>query len=334
MTGRNPGATVGDVAREAGVSAQTVSNVMNGRGRFAEETRQRVLVAAERLDYVPNRIARNLRLQRSHQLGIHMSSQDLDVRNPFSINFLRALIEAGEAVDHQIVVFTHHGDAPPVPRDFTGRGVDGYVLCNSGPGDPRPTILADLGIPFALMGRTAPDLPQTWVDIDNAAAMAQLVDYLISKGHRSFGYVSYDDDAYWNADRLAGVRSRLRDHGVELPESSIIMGSLADVQSPVRRMLAGKRRPSVIMHSSDSLAVTTHEAALQLGIIPGRDVAITGFDAVEQQVALDPPLTSLRLPVKEGAAGVVARVIAEIENGPSGDPGVLLETSIAVGGSA
>ena len=323
---------VGDVARLAGVSAQTVSNVMNGRGRFSEETRQRVLAAADELGYVPNRAARGLRLQRSKQLGIHMSSQDLDVRNTFSINFLRALIEAGAAVDHQIVVFTHQRDEPPLPRDFAGRGMDGYLLHNSGPGDPRPAILAELGIPFALMGRTSPELPQTWVDIDNRAAMSALVDYLVAKGHRSFAFVGAASDLYWLVDRLEGTRDRLRHHGLELAE--VVLGSLDELRDPVRQLLTRADRPSVILHGSDSLAIATHEAATHAGLVPGRDVAITGFDAVDQQIELEPPLTSVRLPLADAAARVVARVIDEIEHGPTDGPGVLIDTEIAIGGSA
>jgi DNA-binding LacI/PurR family transcriptional regulator len=263
-----------------------------------------------------------------------MTSQDLDVRNPFSIALLRALIEAGEKVDHQIVVFTHQRDTPPLPRDFAGRGMDGYVLFNSGPVDPRPHILADLGIPFALMGRTAPDLPQTWVDVDNRVAMARLVDYLVAKGHRSFAYVGYDDDAYWLVDRLTGTRDRLREHGIELKDSDILLGSFDGVRSRVRRLLARKNRPSVIMHSSDSLAVATHELATHSGLVPGRDVAITGFDAVEPRVELDPPLTSVRLPLQEAAAHIVGRVLTEIEQGPTRSRGVLIDTTIQFGGSA
>ncbi|HYU84111.1 MAG TPA: LacI family DNA-binding transcriptional regulator [Kribbellaceae bacterium] len=325
---------VGDVARAAGVSAQTVSNVMNGRGRFSDETRQRVLAAADQLGYIPNRSARSLRLQRSRQLGIHMTSQDLDVRNPFSIALLRALIEAGENVDHQIVVFTHQRDTPPEPRDFAGRGMDGYVLFNSGPQDPRPHILAELGIPFALLGRTAPDLPQTWVDVDNRVAMARLVDYLVGEGHRSFAYVGYQDDAYWVVDRLEGTRERLRDHGIELKDSDIILGTFDGVKNRVRHLLARKNRPSVIVHSSDSLAVATHELAFHTGLVPGRDIAITGFDAVESQVQLDPPLTSVRLPLPDAAARIVGRVLTEIEQGPTRAPGVLIDTTIQFGGSA
>lgn len=325
---------VGDVARAAGVSAQTVSNVMNGRGRFSEETRQRVREAADSLGYIPNRSARSLRLQRSRQLGIHMTSNDLDVRNPFNIALLRAMIEAGEEVDHQIVVFTHQRDTVPVARDFAGRGMDGYVLFNSGPSDPRPHILAELGIPFALMGRTAPDLPQTWVDIDNRVAMARLVDYLVDKGHRSFAYVGYQDDAYWVIDRLEGTRDRLREHGLELRDNDVVIGTYDSVRPRVRRMLARRNRPSVIVHSSDSLAVVTHEAATHSGLRPGTDVAITGFDAVPTQVELDPPLTSVRIPLPEAAAHVVRRVITEIENGQTDAPGILIDTEISLGGSA
>ncbi|MFG2794997.1 LacI family DNA-binding transcriptional regulator [Streptomyces sp. NPDC048419] len=326
---------VGDVARAAGVSAQTVSNVMNNRGRFSDDARQRVLAAAHKLGYVPNRNARSLRLRRSRQIGIHMSSQDLDVHNPFAISLLRALIEAADKVDHQIVVFTHRRDTPPEPRTFAGHGVDGYVLFNSGPADPRPAILTELSIPFALMGRTAPGLPQTWVDIDNAAAMATLVDYLVIKGHRSFAYAEYDTDAYWMTERLTGARNRLREHGIKLAESDVVVDSPDAVRTAVQRMLARKHRPSVIMHGSDTLAVATHKAAVQAGLTPGQDIAITGFfETLEDLAELEPPLTSVHVALPRVAALIIDRIITEIEHGPTGSPGTILDTTISVGGSA
>jgi LacI family transcriptional regulator len=114
----------------------------------------------------------------------------------------------------------------------------------------------------------------------------------------------------------------------------VIIGSFEDVKEPVRRLLTRPDRPSVILHGSDSLAVATHELATHSGLVPGRDIAITGFDAVDQRIELDPPLTSVRLPLDEAAARVVGRVIAEIEHGPTSEPGLLIDTTIAVGGSA
>lgn len=323
-----------DVARAAGVSAQTVSNVMNGRGRFSEDVRHRVLTAARELGYVPNRNARGLRLQRTRQLGIHMTSQDLDVRSPFHIALLRGLINAGEKADHQIVVFTRERDAPPAPSDFARRGMDGFVLFNSEPDDARPAILAELGIPFALMGRTAPELPQTWVDIDNAAAMAQMVDYLVGKGHESFAYIGYDADTYWLNERLAGTRERLREHGVRLREPDVLLGSFHDAKDAARRVLGRKRRPTAIIHTNDRLAISTHAIATGTGLLPGRDIAITGFDSIEPRHDLEPSLTSVRLPVAKAAAEIIRRLITEIEHGPTDGPGLIVSTAITIGDSA
>jgi DNA-binding LacI/PurR family transcriptional regulator len=322
-----------DVAREAGVSAQTVSNVVNEREGYSEETRQRVLAAIERTGYRPNRAARNLRTRRSGQIGFHLPARHLNVRNSFSVNFLRAVIDAAERAGHQLVVFTHAIDAGTSSAGFVSSGVDGYILCNVDPGDLRPRLLVDAGIPFAVMGRIEPPLPQSWVDIDNAAAMAAVVDRLVGNGHRLFAYVGYDEPEYWNRDRLDGTEKRLAQHGLHIPERWLLKVDLETIRAEVSRRLLGGDRPEAVICGSDSLALVVHSLASQSGLTPGADIAITGFDALPLPIDIDPPLTSVAIPLTAAAEAIVRLVIGQIEGHPPPDHGIVLPTRLAIGGS-
>ena len=195
---------INDVAKLARVSRQTVSNVLNNRTGYSEDTRNRVLAAIEALDYQPHRAARSLRSQRTMQLGYHMPGEQLAADNAFVLGFIQALVRAAADNGHHVLVFTEQGDELEVFRELVAiRGVDGFILSGSRGDDPRARYLHQAGVPFAVFGRTAPGLPQTWVDIDSVAAASSAVDYLVGRGHEAFAYVGYDSRS-WDLERLRG----------------------------------------------------------------------------------------------------------------------------------
>jgi DNA-binding LacI/PurR family transcriptional regulator len=334
--GRAGATRIVDVARRAGVSAQTVSNVLNARKGYTQATRDKVVAAVEELQYRPNHSARSLRLGRTRQIGFHLSGPQLDVRNPFAITFLQALVQAAEAAGYEVVIFTHvHDDSNGFRRIVGSQGVvDGFVLCDCQIGDPRARMLAELGIPFVAFGRLGPDMPQACVDIDNAAAIATMVDHLVSAGHRTFGYLSYPGQEYWTQDRLKGARSRLAHHGLRLSAASTHFGTPETIRAGVQALLGRKRRPSAIITGSDSLAAAATNIAIAMGLNVGHDVAISGFDGGPLQRMVEPPLTTVRVPVERIAVAVMERFCIEMESGPTDLPGVLIPTELSFGSSA
>jgi DNA-binding LacI/PurR family transcriptional regulator len=325
-----------DVARRAGVSAQTVSNVINARKGYSQATHEKVIAAVKELQYRPNHSARSLRLGRTRQIGFHLSGPQLDVRNPFAISFLQALVQAAEPAGYEVVIFTHvQDDADGFRRIVGTQGVvDGFVLCDCEVGDPRARLLAELSIPFVAFGRLGPDLPQVCVDIDNAAAIATMVDHLVSAGHRTFGYLSYPGQEYWTQDRLRGARSRLAHHGFPLSASATHFGTPETIRPGIQALLNRKRRPSAIITGSDSLAATATNIAIAMGLRVGGDVAISGFDGGPLQRMVEPPLTTVRVPIERIANAVMDRFVIEMESGPTDLPGVLIPTELSIGSSA
>jgi DNA-binding LacI/PurR family transcriptional regulator len=327
---------INDVARLARVSRQTVSNVLNNRTGYSEETRTRVLRAVAELDYQPHRAARSLRSRRTMQLGYHMPVEQLAAENAFVLGFIQALVRAAGRRGYHVLVFTEHDEELEVFRELVAiRAVDGFLLSGSRVDDPRARFLAQAGVPFAMFGRTVPELPQSWVDTDGVAAAASVVDYLVARGHRELAYVGYDTQNYWDLDRLEGYRKGLAHHGLRVAERSIVQGrTLESVHQAVRRLLDRRRRPTAVVSGSDVLAATAVNAARSLGLRPGQDVAVTGFDGGFVQQMTEPMLTSVRIPVEVIADELVGRCLRELDEGPTGAPGVVVPTEISVGGTA
>ncbi len=326
-----PGPTLADVARAAGVSPQTVSNVLGDRTGFTPQTRERVLQAVRDLNYAPNRNAQRLRSHRSGQIGLHLPGRWLSIREPFAISFLRSATEAAERAGQQLVVFTTPLDRESV-AGLVRSGVDGFVLCNVGEEDPRPHIFSELGIPFALMGRVDPHLPQNSVDIDNAAAIGLAVDHLVETGRERFAYVGFDTDFYADHDRLAGASQRLRHHGFTLAPEDTLITNVDNVTDAVRALL-DRDQPDAIICAGDTLAIRVLDLLKKRGLTPGAEVALTGFDGLPLAFDLDPPLTTVRIPIDAATEEMTQLLLSRIAGAPEPEHGSIVAADLVIGGT-
>ena len=168
-------ATIDDVARAAGVSRQTVSNVVRGRGRLASATRDRVLAAIEELGYKPHTGAASLRSGRTYRIAYPIPDAELHPGNVIMLEFLQFLVAAARERKHQVLVTGSYGNGLEAIEDLVWtKSVDGFVLATMADDDPRVAFLAERQVPFACFGRTSPAMPQHWVDIDNRAAIRDI----------------------------------------------------------------------------------------------------------------------------------------------------------------
>jgi DNA-binding LacI/PurR family transcriptional regulator len=335
--GRGRRVGIVDVAALAGVGRQTVSNVINGRKEYySRDTEDRVLAAMEQLGYHPDRAAQSLRSRRSMQIGYHMFGKQLESVNGFFLHFLQALVKQASLDSYQVLVFTHHDDDPlqAFKELIARRSVDAFVLSESTVDDARVHLLAESRIPFASMGRLAPALPQQWVDVDNVAGMLPLVEHLVTRGHRRFAYVGDNGGDYWTSERFQGLVRGLTLHGLSVPTANVHYGDDVSVRAFVRRLLGRKRPPSAVVCGSDAVAAVVVNVAHSLGLVVGRDVAVTGFDGGAIGMFTEPTLTSVLIPVEHIARELIHRCRREIEVGPTGEPGLLVPTELVLGGSA
>ena len=180
-----------------------------------------------------------------------------------------------------------------------------------------------------------PDLPHTWVDIDNFTSTGPLIDYLVEQGHRRFGYVGEEDDRYWITERLNGVRARLAHHRPRLPSFVVVASLLEQIGPALRRMLSRSQRPSVLVGGTDRAAAAAYPAATSMALNIGTDIALTTIDVgapVPWHILV--PLTGMRIPITEITNPLVPRALREIEHGPTSEPGTLATTTVVPGFTA
>ncbi|MET0830157.1 MAG: LacI family DNA-binding transcriptional regulator [Microbacterium sp.] len=324
-----------DVALASGVSAQTVSNVLNNRPGFTDETRDRVLKAVADIGYVRDPAGRQLRTGESRRFAFSMTQEDLDPRNPFAMTFLKSIVSAAEELDRRVIILDHEAEADgSFAADLIGGEADGFIFINSSPGDYRVRLLEEQGVPFALMGRTLPGQSQSWIDIDNAAAIGTAVDHVVTRGFRRLAFAGFDSDREWLQDRRHGFVESAARHGIPVEEDFIVEASSADLESRLRHLLRRPDRPTAIVTASDSIGVTAVNIAHSEGLDVGRDLAVTGFDGGVLASLVIPALTTVGIPVHEIAQRLMRRLADEVENGRSKRPGEIIETQLILGGSA
>jgi LacI family transcriptional regulator len=306
-TQRSGRATIVDVAAAAGVSRQTVSNVLNSPERVARPTRERVSREIERLGFTPHAAAQQLRRRRAHAYGFDVDPSGIGGMGPVLSEFLVSLTSSAPSHGSHLVTFASRPAS--VVQDYeqlfaTGL-VDGFVIGDTRPGDPRPDWLLERNVPFVAFGRLwdRPELGR-WVDVDGRAGMELGVSHLVDQGYESIGFLGWPAGSPVGDDRRRGWLAALADAGLaddpmaeeavqDLGEATAAAGRLLDRLGPARGRIA-------VLCASDTFALGVHRAARARHLEPGRDVGIVGFDDSDIAMALE--LTSLRQPLAEVAA--------------------------------
>ena len=329
--------TIQDVARAAGVSRQTVSNVLNSGGRVGEAAKGRVLDAIAALGYHPHHGARSLRSRRTYQIAYVLPRVQLLPDDYIMQQFVQSLAAASARRGYSTVIAVPDSD----PRDeirrlIASRSVDAFLLSGLEQDDPRVVLLAEAGVPFACFGRTGPSLPQQWVDIDNREATATAVEHVLSRGFNRVSFVGYRTSHHWDSARAAGFKAGLSRGRIPADQADMLFVDDASARRKIRSLLGSARpeaRPDAIVTGSDRLASVVYGVAADLRLRIGVDLAVTGFDGTLAAGLMHPQLTSVAIPIDDIARRVVGRALRQIDHGPDQGPGEVVATTLRVGAS-
>jgi LacI family transcriptional regulator len=301
-----------DVARVAGVSPATASRVLSGSTHAVRgATRERVLAAAESLDFLPNALARGLLKSRVAVVGVIVH----DISDPYFSEIVRGVEDAAQ--EHGYLVITCSSDRVPGKEESYVRllrAMRAAALIFAGSGIRDAALEAALRRHVAAMERygaavvhLSPNFRgQPAVGFDNVGAMASLVGELVRLGHRRIGYLSGQDWLYISGERGRGYRRALRSAGLPFDRRLVIDAplSLAGGVDGVERLLAVEPRVTAIACANDLLAIGALGRLAELGVRVPDDVSVTGFDDIVWAGRTSPPLSTVRLPMRElGAAG-------------------------------
>jgi DNA-binding LacI/PurR family transcriptional regulator len=325
---RETGPTLESVAAIAGVSRQTVSNVLNAPDRVAPETLARVQTAIDTLNYRPNRVARSLRTRASRLLGYCVAPATPGTLNAVMDRFLHAITESAAERGFHVLLFTAPGGAAGLDRYaelLAQQAVDGFILSDTVVGDPRHGWLTAQRVPFVSFGRTwNGEEPGAWVDVDNAAGIRQAVEHVHALGHRRIAFIGWPDGSGVGDDRLAGYRAACQRLGVR-PLVVRDEGTVEAGHAVAGRLLDGPESPTALVCVSDLCAHGALSAVIQRRLRPGHDVAITGFDDTPSAAIPGIELTSVSQPVEQAGREAVRMLLARLGayGGSDGSPRLL-----------
>ncbi len=296
-------ATSKDVARLAGVSRTTVSLVLNNVPdvHIPEETRQRVLEAARKLDYYPAAAARSLASGKSNAIGVVLcEGQDKVAADAFLPDMMRGIADAALQHDYTVLFRAVSNADPESPyvRLARGKHVDGFIISAPRSDDDKLLTLEETGFPIVLHGRLpGSDIP--FVDVDNIGGAEKAVKHLIGLGHTRIAMITNAPLTYTSAKaRLKGYKKALEEAGIAFSEDLLRFGSFLPESgySAMSVLLALPERPTAVFVASDVVALGALAAIHDKGLKVPEDIAIVGFDDIFAAAYTIPSLTTVRLP--------------------------------------
>ncbi|MGW8482113.1 LacI family DNA-binding transcriptional regulator [Microbacterium sp. NPDC055903] len=305
------------VAAEAGVSSGTVSHYLNHPELVSPERAKRVEEAIERLGFVRNDVARQLKMGRSFSLGYIAPESG----NPYSIGIAEALEGAAEAHGYSLFVANTRDD-PDRERAyldlFAQYGFGGLVVSSAGPVEQRLALLRERGMPSVLLRRTdAAEQPSIAADDIRGGELA--AQELISTGCTRLAFVGGPTSVRQVADRLhgaTGVVSQTTGARIELIDTPVrtIAAGVAAGERIVA--MAPSERPNGIFAANDLLAIGVEQALVTAGIAIPEEIAIIGYDDIEYAANSLVPLSSIEVPRQAMGEAAIAMLMAQIDAVP------------------
>lgn len=312
--------TLKDVAQRAGVSVRTVSNVVNNYVYVAEETRAKVQAAIDELGYRPNLLARNLKLGRSGIIGLVVP--ELDV--PYFAELARLIVQEARAAGYTVLIDQTDGDERRelelVTEDPRGVTFDGMIVSplslTADQFESRRTTA-----PVLLLGERLFTAGVDHVAIDNVAAAREATAHLISLGRTRIAAIGVQEGGGTATLRTRGYREAFAQAGLPVDESLMIPTRYyhrADGATAMARLLDRPEPPDAVFAFSDLLALGAQRVALSRGLAVPRDVAIVGFDDIEDGRYASPTLTTIAPDKAEIARAAVRQIVARIDHADRG----------------
>jgi LacI family transcriptional regulator len=328
--------SIKDVARRAGVSVGTVSNVINRPELVSADVRTRVTAAIEALGYVRSESARQLRAGRSRIVALLV----LDIGNPFFVEIARGAEQVAKA-QGLAVMLCNSGQDPRQEAEylslFAEQRVRGLLFT---PGDANSGNVSSFGrhgIPYVLVDRVLPSDEGCSVSVDDVVGAELAVRHLLRAGHTRLAYISGPVALSQCQDRLTGALAAVRAAG--LPESALTVleaeqMNVASGRDAGSRLLGLARRPTAVFCVNDLVALGVLQAMFNAGVPVPADMSIVGYDDIEFAAAAAVPLTSVRQPAFRMGQAAAELLIEESDGAPHKHRRVVFQPELVVRSSS
>lgn len=309
---KQPG-RIRDVAKETGLSIATVSRVMNGAKNVSPNTRERVLEACERLNYLPNPAARALSTSKSKTVAAIIPT----IEHSVFAKFIAGIEQALGARGYSLVMAISNGDEDEelnAARKLLGMGAEAFILSGAAHRKALLDMFESRQVPFAYTSIWEPEIPPPTIGYDNRKLAADAVRYLMSCGHRKIGVVhgTLSDSDRSQARREGAESAKSEDVELQFHETEL---SVSGGRVALQEILQRDDRPTAILCFSDVLALGVYFGLNEAGLVVPDDISVMGFDNLDWAKDTYPPLTTINLPAANMGKAVASQIMNHLETG-------------------
>jgi LacI family transcriptional regulator len=310
--------SIADVAREAGVSRQTVSRALNNKGEISSATLQRVREVIDRLDYRPSSIARGLATHHTRTIGLVVP----DIANPFFADISRGADDTAQAAGYSLLLCNSVEDSDreaDLLRTLEQRAVDGVVLCSSRLPDNMLAELTRRHDAVVLINRIM--IGSGSVCVDDARGSVLVVEHLLRSGRRRIGLLAGPQRSYSSRERVRGYAEGMAALDSGLNPALTLRCEHPDVDGGYHAarslLIMGAQVDALVCHN-DLVAIGVLRACAELGVRVPDDVAVTGADDILLARLVTPALTTLRSDRQAIGAAALRMLLDRLHGGSDG----------------
>ena len=325
-----------DVADLAEVSRTTVSLVLNNVDGVSipAATREKVYKAVRELGYVPNASARALASQRAQAIGLVMTRSPEHIASDAFLPMIIAglLDEIKEDKFRLLIEIVEQQYENAYIELAKAKHIDGMIILTPSTTDIGLRPLYKMGIPTVLFGQL-PECELPFVQIDNRKAAKKATEHLINLGHTEIAFISNAPRSYTSAqDRLSGYKDALLEAGIQIREELIEYGDFSPGSGYLTmQKILGKKVPfTAAFVASDNVALGAKSALSQAGLQIPKDVSMVGFDDLPWAAFSSPPLTTVRLPVRQLATKASQLLLDIIKGNEVEEKNIILDAELIV----
>lgn len=318
-----------DVAKETGLSIATISRVMNGTGNVRAETREKVLAACKKLDYVPNPAARSLSTSRSKTIAVIIPTIEHSVFDKYIAGIEQTMSEQGYSLVLAISN-ANPDDELTAARKLLGMGAEAFIITGREHSQELLDMFQRRSVPYAFTSVWDEHRKLPTIGYDNYALAKAAILYLQKKGHHHIAVIhgpKHDSDR--TRSRYKGTVAASGDTTLHFSEAGL---SVEGGKQAVKALLAQQLNITAILCFSDVLALGAYFALFEAGLKIPDDVSVMGFDNLDWAQHVTPPLTTIDLPAKSMGVEAVTQLINALEKKQAVSP-TLLPANIVERGS-
>lgn len=292
--------TIKDLAKAAGVSVTTVSQILNGKGaRFSQATQDRVHALKKQLNYVPDFNARNLILHSSKTVGVLVPN----IGNPFFSSFVRGIQEVFRQKEYMPLVFSASHEVE-LERYYLSRlverSVDGLIIASSSiTAETIDEILKPNAIPYLLFDQNQTHDHEDRVSVDDYAGGQLAAAHLAQLGHRRIVMYMPTEPTENVQNRLAGFKAGLAAAGIAFDEEAIVKTTLSKRGGYEQTAAVLAHQPTAVFCANDELAIGLYRGLQERGVRVPADLSVVGFDDIDLAEYVTPQLTTVHQPINQ-----------------------------------